>query len=38
MEEENREKEKKITVGKEHFPGAGPGLLAVQQFVPVRCS
>jgi hypothetical protein len=37
---ENRRKggKKKITMGKEGFPGAGLTLLAVQQVATVRCN
>jgi hypothetical protein len=37
--EEGEEKErKKIGVGEEGFPGAGPALLAVPQVADVRCN
>jgi hypothetical protein len=38
MEEEKRRKEKKIIMGKEGFPRAGPTLLAVQRVAAVRCN
>jgi hypothetical protein len=31
-------KKKKITMGKEGLPGAGPTLMAVQQVAAVRCN
>jgi hypothetical protein len=37
MEGEEKER-KKITMGKEGFPRAGPTLLAVQQVTAVRCN
>jgi hypothetical protein len=38
MEEEKRRKGKKVTMGKEGFPRAGPTLLAVQWVAAVRCN
>jgi hypothetical protein len=38
MEEEDKKRKKKITVGEEGFPRAGPALLAVQQVAAVRCN
>jgi hypothetical protein len=35
--EEKERKKKKVTMGKEGFPGAGPILLAVQWITAVRC-
>jgi hypothetical protein len=35
---ERKEERKKIPMGKEGFPGAGPSLLAVQWVAAVRCN
>jgi hypothetical protein len=35
---EGKKKEKKIAVGEEGFPRAGPALLAVQWVAAVRCN
>jgi hypothetical protein len=37
-EEEKRKEKKKITIGEEGFPGAGPSLLTVSQIAAVRCN
>jgi hypothetical protein len=36
--ERKKKRRKKITVGKDHFPGAGPALLAMQQVAAVWCN
>jgi hypothetical protein len=37
-EKERKNKKKKIIVGEEGFPGAGPALVSVQWVAAVRCN